>query len=159
MFLNKKILYLYFQVETAASKELYAEYVLVYEKFKTRRKEIVTTRLELISELKAKTYRSLNDAGQIRSRMIRECHKIGCSDQAIFSDDNFLDLIREIKLVPLKISSGVLSKILEKDTISKSRNGKILLKDTIVNIYNENGTIAKKIIIDSVKMNIVAGKI
>lgn len=53
----------------------------------------------------------------------------------------------------------VLSKILEKDTISKSRNGKILLKDTIVNIYNENGTIAKKIIIDSVKMNIIAGKI
>ena len=105
--------YLYFQVETAASKELYAEYVLVYEKFKNRRKEIITSRLELISELKAKTYRSLNDAGQIRSQMIRECRKKECTDQAVLSDENIKDLIREIKLVPLKISSGVLSKILE----------------------------------------------
>ena len=105
--------YLYLQVETSEAKELYSEYVMVYEKFKNRRKEIVTIRLELISELKAKTYRSLNDAGQLRSQMIRECRKVKCTNLRIFSNDNIKDLIREIKLVPLKISSGALSKILE----------------------------------------------
>ena len=105
--------YLYLQVETSEAKELYSEYQLVYEKFKNRRKEIVTTRLELISELKAKTYRSLNDAGQLRSQMIRECKNVRCTNLRIFSNNNIKDLIREIKLVPLKISSGVLSKILE----------------------------------------------
>lgn len=105
--------FLYLQIETAEAKEIYNEYIVVYEKFKNRRKEIINTRLQLISDLKAKNYRSLNDAGQLRSQMIRECYKVNCTTLRIFSNDNVEDLIREIKLVPLKISSGILSKILE----------------------------------------------
>lgn len=94
-------------------KKLFSDYQKLYNKVLTRRSGIIDARINLINKIKTRTFQLLTNAGTLRVRLLKQCDAVKCVCPAKFSNQNFSDITKEVKVIPLKFISANLVKLLE----------------------------------------------
>lgn len=101
---------------TSAEDEVvrsYQTYIERRNEVQVRQNELVKGRAKMLEQLKAQTFRLLVDAGASRSWLLEKCDLHQCERARGVSEANVRDMVRELRVVPLKLLSGVLTKWIE----------------------------------------------
>ncbi len=86
-----------------------------------RKLTLANEKSKTINDLKSRTFRLLNEAGKRRAHLIRACDRLDCYRPRGMTQKNLDNLSREIRVLPLRLWAGSISKWLE--VKSKLRSG------------------------------------
>lgn len=96
------------------TKRVLKDYRALYRKASHRYDELQEARKSLLTELKAQSFRLLNESGHLRSILIKDCHKLGVCEGVRGLNEKYLrSFAREIQILPLKFLAGGLNKMVE----------------------------------------------
>jgi len=95
------------------AKKIYQQYLDKYGLIRQRQLQLVQMRGDFLVDLKARNFKLLRDSGDIRSRILAHCDSIDCDRPRGIKEKNLQNIIREIRIVPLRFIAAGLSKWLE----------------------------------------------
>ncbi|PIS09810.1 MAG: hypothetical protein COT73_12710 [Bdellovibrio sp. CG10_big_fil_rev_8_21_14_0_10_47_8] len=95
---------------TAPAKAAFASYLTAYEAAKERRKDLSDSRTKMLSDLKVQSFKLLQDGGILRAQLLRTCDARSCDRPRGLSESNIRLILLEIRVVPLRLMAGALSK-------------------------------------------------
>lgn len=99
--------------EENEAKIIYGKYVKTYNSVKERQLSLSDKRASLLNDLKAHNFRLLRDAGNVRAQFLAECDEVHCVRPRGLKEKNIRSIIREIRVMPLRLVAAGLSKWLE----------------------------------------------
>ncbi len=78
-----------------------------------RRIELLSERTKLLTNLKVKNFSLLRDSGILRAQLLQKCDQMECERARGINQKNISTILREIRVVPLRLIAGALSKWIE----------------------------------------------
>jgi hypothetical protein len=94
-------------------KIVYGKYIKTFDNVKNRQLNLSEKRGSLLNDLKAHNFRLLRDAGNVRAQFLAECDEVHCDRPRGLKEKNLRSIIREIRVMPLRLVAAGLSKWLE----------------------------------------------
>lgn len=96
------------------AKKILKDYETLFAKAGLRYAELQALRENLLTELKAQSFRLLNESGHLRAVLIKDCNRLGTCEGVRGLNERYLrSFAREIQILPLKFLAGGLNKMVE----------------------------------------------
>ncbi len=121
---------------TDTKKDLYIKYSNLYKKARARQNNLINARIKILNTLKAQNFRLLRDAGALRSSLLSYCDQVNCDRPRGINEKNIQSIIKEIRVVPLRLVAAGLAKWLEiKSKVSSGVDGWIDLGQQVFFLF------------------------
>jgi hypothetical protein len=98
---------------TEAGKKSFAEYLLAKDKASDRIILLTEAKTKALNALKVQNFKLLQDSGSLRAKLLHKCDSINCERPRGLNEKNIGIILREVRVVPLRLVAGGLTKWLE----------------------------------------------